>query len=182
MRTRAVVSIWLGAVLSAACVAQQYPPPPPPQYPAQQQQYPPQQPQYPTPQQQYPQPQYPAQQGQYPPPVMAPQQLDQLVGAIALYPDGLLAQILTASTFGNQIPDAAGWANQHTYLQGDAVSQAIERDKLPWDPSVLALLPFPQVLNYMAQNMSWTQQLEQRGARTARRRDGRRAAHAAAGV
>jgi hypothetical protein len=99
---------------------------------------------------------------------MAPQQLDQLVGPIALYPDGLLAQVLTASTFGNQIPDAAGWANQHTYLQGDAVSQAIEQDNLPWDPSVLALLPFPQVLSYMAQNMSWTQQLgnavlEQRG-------------------
>jgi hypothetical protein len=168
MRTKAVVSVWLGAVLSAACLAQQYPPPPPPQYPAQQQQYPAQQPQYPTPQQQYPAPQYP-QPGQYPPPpVMAPQQLDQLVGAIALYPDGLLAQILTASTFGNEIPDAAGWANQHTYLQGDAVSQAIQQDNLPWDPSVLALLPFPQVLNYMAQNMSWTQQLgnavlEQRG-------------------
>lgn len=155
---RAVVSIWMGAVLSAACVAQQYPPPP--------RQYPAQHPEYPPPQQ-YPQPQYP--QGQYaPPPVMAPQQLDQLVGAIALYPDGLLAQVLTASTFGNQIPDAAGWANQHTYLQGDAIAQAVQQDNLPWDPSILALLPFPQVLSYMAQNMSWTQQLgnavlEQRG-------------------
>jgi len=149
---RTVVSIWLGVIVSAAVsVAQQYPPPQP--------QYPAQQPQYPTPQQQYPAPQYP-QQAQYPPPpVMAPQQLDQLVGAIALYPDGLLAQILTASTFGNEIPDAAGWANQHTYLQGDAVSQAIQQDNLPWDPSILALLPFPQVLSYMAQNMSWTQQL-----------------------
>ena len=52
---------------------------------------------------------------------MAPQQLDQLVGADRAYPDGLLAQILTASTFGNQIPDAASWANQHAYLQGDAI-------------------------------------------------------------
>jgi uncharacterized protein DUF3300 len=157
MRSRAVVSIGLGTILAAACIAQQYPPPP--QYPPQQQQYPAQQPQYPQPQQQYPQPQYPAQ-GQYaPPPAMAPQQLDQLVAPIALYPDGLLAQVLTASTFSNQIPDAAGWANQHTYLQGDAVSQAIQQDNLPWDPSVLALLPFPQVLSYMAQYMSWTQQL-----------------------
>jgi hypothetical protein len=152
---RTVVSIWLGVMVSAAAsVAQQYPPPPP-QYPAQQAQHP----EYPAPQQ-YPQPQPYPPQGQYaPPPAMAPQQLDQLVGAIALYPDGLLAQILTASTFGNEIPDAAGWANQHTYLQGDAVSQAIQQDNLPWDPSVLALLPFPQVLSYMAQNMSWTQQL-----------------------
>lgn len=157
MRSRAGVSIGLGTILAAACIAQQYPPPP--QYPPQQQQYPAQQPQYPQPQQQYPQPQYPAQ-GQYaPPPAMAPQQLDQLVAPIALYPDGLLAQVLTASTFSNQIPDATGWANQHTYLQGDAVSQAIQQDNLPWDPSVLALLPFPQVLSYMAQYMSWTQQL-----------------------
>jgi hypothetical protein len=99
---------------------------------------------------------------------MAPQQLDQLVGPIALYPDGLLAQVLTASTFANEIPEAAGWANQHSYLQGDAVSEAIQGDNLPWDPSVLALLPFPQILTYMQQNMSWTQQLgnavlEQRG-------------------
>jgi hypothetical protein len=169
MRARAAaVSIGVGAVLSAVCLAQQ-PYPPPPQYPPQQQQtYPAQQPQYPQPQQQYPQPQYPPQ-GQYaPPPSMAPQQLDQLVGPIALYPDGLLAQVLTASTFSNEIPEAATWANQHTYLQGDAIAQAIERDNLPWDPSVLALLPFPQILSYMAQYMSWTQQLgnavlEQRG-------------------
>jgi hypothetical protein len=158
MRARGVVSVWLGAILSAACIAQQYPVPPP-QYPAPQQ--------YPSPQQ-YPQPQN-APQAQYAPPaVMAPQQLDQLVGPIALYPDGLLAQVLTASTFANEIPEAAGWANQHSYLQGDAVSQAIEGDNLPWDPSVLALLPFPQILTYMQQNMSWTQQLgnavlEQRG-------------------
>lgn len=181
MRTRVIVSIGLGTVLAAACLAQQYPPPPQyppqqqqqypaqqPQYPQQQPQYPQQQQQYPQPQQQYPQPQYPPQQGQYAPPAMAPQQLDQLVGPIALYPDGLLAQVLTASTFSNEIPDAAGWASQHTYLQGDAVSQAIQQDNLPWDPSVLALLPFPQVLSYMAQYMSWTQQLgnavlEQRG-------------------
>jgi hypothetical protein len=42
--------------------------------------------------------------------MLSPQQMDQLVGPIALYPDGLLAQVLTASTFANQIPDAAAWA------------------------------------------------------------------------
>jgi hypothetical protein len=54
-----------------------------------------------------------------------PQQLDQLVGRIALYPDPLLAQVLTASTYWNQIPDAATWANQHAYLHGDELSRAI---------------------------------------------------------
>jgi hypothetical protein len=91
--------------------------------------------------------------------MMPPQQLDQLVGPIALYPDGLLAQVLTASTYSNEIPDAASWAQQHSFLHGEQLAQAIQQDQLPWDQSVLALLPFPQVLDYMARNMSWTQQL-----------------------
>jgi hypothetical protein len=148
----------------------QYPPPPQGQYPPPGQgQYPPQQGQYPPPQGQYPPPQgqYPPPQGQYsmqqpnygPPPMMAPQQLDQLVGPIALYPDGLLAQVLSASTFGYELPDAANWSNNHSYLRGEQLAAAIREDNLPWDPSVLALLPFPSVIAYMAQNMQWTQQL-----------------------
>jgi hypothetical protein len=48
-------------------------------------------------------------------PPMSPGQLDGLVQRIALYPDPLLAQVLTASTFWNEIPDAAAWSNQHSY-------------------------------------------------------------------
>jgi len=171
MRTHTLVSAFAGALLTAICAAapgfaqSQYPQnPPPPQYP-QTQQYPP--PQYPQ------QGQYPPQQGQYPPaqnqqypppqqgqpPLLPPQRLDQLVQPIALYPDGLLAQVLTASTFSNEIPDAAGWANEHASLRGEALARAIQDDNLPWDPSVLALLPFPNVLNYLAQYMGWTQEL-----------------------
>jgi Protein of unknown function (DUF3300) len=91
-----------------------------------------------------------------PPPPMAPQQLDQLVQRIALYPDPLLAQVLTASTFWDQIADAATWAQQHSNLTGDALAQAIQADNLPWDPSVLALLPFPSVLDTMAKDSQWT--------------------------
>jgi hypothetical protein len=87
---------------------------------------------------------------------MAPQQLDQLVQRIALYPDPLLAQVLTASTFWDQIVDAATWAQQHSSLTGDALAQAIQADNLPWDPSVLALLPFPSVLDTMARDIQWT--------------------------
>ena len=94
-----------------------------------------------------------------PPPPLTDKQLDQLVGRIALYPDPLLAQILTASTFWDQIPDAAQWANEHSNLKGDALANAIREDNLAWDPSVLALLPFPSVLNIMAQDPGWTQQL-----------------------
>jgi len=93
------------------------------------------------------------------PPSYPPQELDRLVSPIALYPDPLLAQILTASTFSNDIPDAAQWADEHHYLTGDALAQAITADQLPWDPSVQALLPFPSVLDMMASDMGWTQQL-----------------------
>jgi hypothetical protein len=93
------------------------------------------------------------------PPSYPPQELERLVSPIALYPDPLLAQILTASTFPNDIPDAAQWADQHHYLTGDALAQAITDDQLPWDPSVQALLPFPSVLDMMASDMGWTQEL-----------------------
>ena len=79
-----------------------------------------------------------------------------LVSRIALYPDPLLAQILTAATFSPEIPDAANWSNQHAGLTGDGLANAIRQDNLPWDPSVLALLPFPQVLQMMVQDPGWT--------------------------
>lgn len=96
---------------------------------------------------------------QAPPPPLPPQQLDQLVARIALYPDPLLAQVLAAATFPDQIPDAARWADQHHYLSGQALASAIQGDQLPWDPSVQAMLPFPSVLGMMASDMNWTGQL-----------------------
>lgn len=90
---------------------------------------------------------------------MDPGRLDNLVSRIALYPDPLLAQVLTASTYYDQIPDAAAWADQHSYLQSDQLADAIQADNLPWDPSVQALLPFPSVLDSMERDPSWTQAL-----------------------
>lgn len=119
--------------------------------------------QAPYPQQQqnpYPQQQpYPQQPAYTQPPLLPPQQLDQLVGSIALYPDPLLAHVLTASTYSNEIPAAATWAVQHQYLRGPDLARAIQEDNLPWDSSVLALLPFPSILDRMARDMGWTQQL-----------------------
>jgi hypothetical protein len=93
------------------------------------------------------------------PPAFAPGQLDQIVARVALYPDPLLAQILAASTYSNDIPAAAQWADQHHYLSGQALANAITEDQLPWDPSVQALLPFPSVLDMMNSDMGWTTQL-----------------------
>jgi Protein of unknown function (DUF3300) len=98
-------------------------------------------------------------QDQAPPSYVAPEQLDQLVSGIALYPDPLLAQVLAAATFPDQIPDAASWADEHHYLTGQALANAIQADQLPWDPSVQALLPFPSVLGMMASDMNWTTDL-----------------------
>jgi len=93
------------------------------------------------------------------PPSFAPGQLDQMVARIALYPDPLLAQVLAAATYPNEIPPAAQWANQHHYLTGQALAAAIDADQLPWDPSVQALLPFPSVLDMMNSDMNWTAEL-----------------------
>lgn len=102
-----------------------------------------------------PDPQYQQQPG--PPPAnMSPDQLNNLVSRIALYPDPLLAQIFAAATFPDQIQPAAQWADEHHYLTGAALAQAIQNDQLTFDPSVQALLPFPQVLATMAGDMNWT--------------------------
>ena len=93
------------------------------------------------------------------PPSYPPEELERIVSPIALYPDPLLAQVLAAATFADQIPEAARWANEHHYLKGSALTAAMAEDQLPWDPSVQALVPFPSVLGMMASDMPWTQEL-----------------------
>jgi hypothetical protein len=92
-------------------------------------------------------------------PSYAPQELDRIVSPIALYPDPLLGQVLTAATFSPEIPDAARWSDQHHYVPPAELPAAIAADRLPWQPSVQALLPFPQVLDMMASAMPWTEEL-----------------------
>ena len=86
-----------------------------------------------------------------------PEQLQQLVAPIALYPDSLLSQILAASTFPEQVVEADQWVQAHPDLKGDALGQAV--DQQPWDPSVKALAAFPSVLGNMDKNLSWTSSL-----------------------
>jgi hypothetical protein len=83
--------------------------------------------------------------------------LQQLVAPIALYPDSLVAQILTASTFPEQVVEADRWLQAHPDLTGDALAKAV--DQQPWDPSVKALTAFPPVLGNMDKNLSWTSSL-----------------------
>jgi len=88
---------------------------------------------------------------------MTPEQLQQLVAPIALYPDSLVAQALAASTFPEQIVQAERWVQANPVLKGDALAQAVNQQA--WDPSVKALTAFPSVLGNMDKNLSWTSSL-----------------------
>ena len=96
------------------------------------------------------------------PPQPAAQQLGQgelgkLLAPIALYPDDLVAQILTASTYPIEVVEASRWVNAHPNLHGDALQDAMQQQ--PWDPSVKGLTAVPQVLAMMNDKLDWTQQL-----------------------
>jgi hypothetical protein len=102
--------------------------------------------------------QVPVQAAQAPPYMQqTPEQLQQLVAPIALYADSLVAQILAASTFPEQVVQADRWVQAHLDLKGDALGHAV--DQQPWDPSVKALTAFPSVLGNMDKNLSWTSSL-----------------------
>ena len=87
----------------------------------------------------------------------SPQELQQIVAPIALYPDALVAQILAASTYPAEIVEADRWMQSHSNLKDEELAKEV--DKQPWDPSVKALTQFPSVLENMDKNLSWTSSL-----------------------
>ena len=92
-----------------------------------------------------------AQDGYYP---LGAEQLNQLVAPIALYPDALVAQVLTAATYPQQITDANNYVRQNSGIPPEQLAYYV--DGLPWDPSVKALTAFPSVLDNLARNYGWT--------------------------
>ena len=87
----------------------------------------------------------------------SPQELQQLLAPIALYPDALVAQILASSTYPTQIVEAERWIQSHSNLKGEELAKEV--DKQDWDPSVKAMTQFPAVLENMDKNLSWTSSL-----------------------
>jgi len=85
------------------------------------------------------------------------EELDQMLAPIALYPDSLLAQILMAATYPLEVVQAEQWAKVNRKLKGDALNDGL--DQKDWDSSVKALVPFPEVLSMMSENLEWTQNL-----------------------
>ena len=90
-------------------------------------------------------------------PKLAPEELASLVAPIALYPDPLLAQTLAASTYPLEVVQLQQWMNNNKDLNGKALADAVA--KQPWDPSVQAMVEFPDVVQRMAGNIQWTTDL-----------------------
>ena len=90
-------------------------------------------------------------------PVFKPEEIEQLVAPIALYPDSLVSQILMASTYPLEVVEAARWVKANKTLKGDALTAALE--KQTWDPSIKSLVNFPQVLDMMNEKLDLTQRL-----------------------
>src|SRR5215207_2065843 len=88
---------------------------------------------------------------------LSQKEIQQLVAPIALYPDALLAQVLTASTYPLEVAMAARWSEKNSKLKADALQNAMQNQ--PWEPSVKGLTSVPQVLAMMNDKLDWTSRL-----------------------
>lgn len=84
-------------------------------------------------------------------------ELDQMLAPIALYPDSLLSQIFMASTYPANVAEAVQWSKDNPDQKGDAAVEAVNSKS--WDPSVMSLVAFPQVLDMMGKQPDWVQTL-----------------------
>jgi len=89
--------------------------------------------------------------------LLTPDQLDDLVAPIALYPDQLLSQVMVASTYPLEVVEAQQWVQHNSNLRGAQLTDAARQQ--PWDPSVQALVAFPDVLARLNQDVRWTTDL-----------------------
>ena len=88
---------------------------------------------------------------------MPPQQLDDLVAPIALYPDPLVGEVLAASTYPIEIAEAEQWVRDHPHWKPSKLMDNAKKEN--WDPSVQGLVAFPDVLGRLSQDIGWTTQL-----------------------
>jgi len=84
-------------------------------------------------------------------------QLAQILAPIALYPDTLLTHILIASTYPIEVIQAERWLTKHLALTAAQLQKRAENKG--WDASVVALLPFPRVMEQLSEDLNWMQTL-----------------------
>jgi uncharacterized protein DUF3300 len=106
-------------------------------------------------------PAQPAQQAQQPGDTdvqpFKPEELEQIVAPIALYPDPLVAQTLMAATYPLEVIQAARFAKANPNLKDAALNEELK--KQDWDDSVKSLVSFPQILELMNEKLDWMQKL-----------------------
>src|SRR5436190_16745491 len=90
-------------------------------------------------------------------PVLSPNELDGLVSPIALYPDPLIGQVLVAATYPLEVVEANQWLQRNPGLTGPALTQAAAQQN--WDPSIQALVMFPDVIQRLNEDITWTTNL-----------------------
>jgi hypothetical protein len=89
-----------------------------------------------------------------PPQLLSPEQLDNLVAPVALYPDQLLSQVLAASTYPLEIVEAQQWLQRNANLQGSQLMDAAKQQN--WDASVQAMVAFPDAMALLTRDVQWT--------------------------
>jgi hypothetical protein len=80
-----------------------------------------------------------------------------LAAPIALYPDSLLIQVLVASTYPLDVVRAHRFLQQNVETAPEVLVELAEQEG--WDPSLIALVPFPTVIERMATDLNWTEEL-----------------------
>jgi hypothetical protein len=90
-------------------------------------------------------------------PRLSPQELSNIVAPIALYPDLLLSEVLAASTYPLELTQAQQWMQQNPGLRGQQLVEAAKQQN--WDPSVQALVAFPDVMSMLTRDIQWTTDL-----------------------
>jgi len=85
------------------------------------------------------------------------EELESLLAPIALYPDGLLTQVLMASTYPLEVVEADRFVKRNSELRGDALGKAVAKKQ--WDHSVQSLAAYAKVLAMMSDKLEWTERL-----------------------
>ncbi len=85
---------------------------------------------------------------------LSQEDLQEMIGSIALYPDDLLAQVLTASTVPLDVVKAARYQ-----AENNNATQPPKEMMEVWEPSVVSLMMFPETLKMMSDNLDWTERL-----------------------
>jgi hypothetical protein len=85
--------------------------------------------------------------------LLSGQQLESLVAPVALFPDPLLGQFLAACTYPLQAVEADRWLLANQKLKGEKLVQAAAQQD--WEPSIQALVVFPDQLRRISDNLKW---------------------------